>query len=73
MTAIDELIAMADDAAQPSAIRAEALRGLGLLGAAEELPRLVRALTDSDETIRKAAREAIDRLHADDGQPERDE
>ena len=73
MTAIDELIAMADDADQPSTIRAEALRGLGLLGAAEELPRLVRALTDPDATIRKAARDAIDRLHADDGQAERDE
>ncbi|MEM9382125.1 MAG: hypothetical protein AAGB93_19375 [Planctomycetota bacterium] len=61
--AIDDLVGMTEDRDQPATVRAEALRGLGLLGAAEELPRLVRALTDPDESIRSAAREAIDRLH----------
>lgn len=64
MDAIDDLIGIAEDEKQPALVRAEALRGLGLLGAAEELPRLVRALTDADETIRTAAREAIERLHS---------
>ena len=62
--AIAELVALAEDAAADLSVRAEALRGLGLLNATEELPRLVRALTAPEEQLRKAAREAIDRLHA---------
>lgn len=61
--AITELVALIEDAAQPVEVRAEALRGLGLLEAAEELPRLVRALASNEAPIAAAARDAIDRLN----------
>jgi hypothetical protein len=35
-----------------------------LLGAVEELPRLVRTLSSPSEPLRGAAREALDRLNA---------
>lgn len=62
--AIAELVALIGDDAQPVEVRAEALRGLGLLDAAEELPRLVRALTSREAPIAAAARDALDRLNA---------
>ena len=49
---------------------APAVRGLGLLGASEELPRLIALL--GDETLGAAAREAIDALHGRDDSDERD-
>ncbi|MEM9798954.1 MAG: hypothetical protein AAGA20_01425 [Planctomycetota bacterium] len=61
--AIDRLVAVTEDSSMPVEARAEALRGLGLLDAVEELPRLVEALTSSNEEFRSAARAAIDRLH----------
>jgi HEAT repeat protein len=64
MRAIAELVAVIDDTSVPEAQRAEALRGLGLLGAVEELPRLVRTLSAPSEALRTAAREALDRLNA---------
>ena len=64
LDSIAELVALAEDASLELSVRAEALRGLGLLQATEELPRLVRALSAPEEELREAAREAIDRLHA---------
>ncbi|MEZ6014889.1 MAG: hypothetical protein R3F49_07245 [Planctomycetota bacterium] len=64
--AIAELTALLDDPAQPEALHVEALRGLGLLGAVEELPRLVRALNAPQKPLQAAAREALERLHARD-------
>jgi HEAT repeat protein len=60
--AVVELVAMLDD--EDATVRAESLRGLGLLGAAEHLPRVIRALKDSDAGVRAAAREALDRFNA---------
>lgn len=62
--AIAELVAVIDDPSVPEAQRAEALRGLGLLGAVEELPRLVRMLNAPSAALQTAAREALDRLNA---------
>jgi HEAT repeat protein len=62
--AIADLVALIDDTRVPEAQRAEALRGLGLLGAVEELPRLVRTLSATSDALRTAAREALDRLNA---------
>jgi len=62
--AIAELVAVIDDPSVPEAQRAEALRGLGLLGAVEELPRLVRMLNAPSAALQAAAREALDRLNA---------
>ncbi len=64
LDSIAELVALAEDSSLDLSVRAEALRGLGLLGATGELPRLVRALSAPEEQLREAAREAIDRLHA---------
>ena len=64
LAAVDALIEIISDATQATEARAEAFRGLGLLGATEELPRLITALGSDTEAIRKAAREAIDRLNA---------
>lgn len=62
--AVEELVALLDDSAQPVAARAGALRGLGVLGAAEELPRIVRALAASEPELVEAARAALARLEA---------
>jgi len=62
VNAIAQLVTMAEDKELAEAQRAEALRGLGLLGAVEELPRLVRALGSPSEAMRNAARAALDRL-----------
>lgn len=62
--AVEQLVKMLEDPATKAEARAEALRGLGLLEAAEELPRLIKALGSDSDAIRTAAREAIDRLNA---------
>lgn len=67
LKAIDDLIALIDGATASEEAKAEAVRGLGLLDAADELPRLIGLLQDGSEPIRKAAREAIDRLNAQSG------
>ena len=61
--ALAELVALADDESLPEVQRAAALRGLGLIGAVEELPRLVRALGSPSEALRRAAQEALERLN----------
>lgn len=66
LKAVDRLVALSESDSQPLSARAEALRGLGLLGAVEELPRLIEALGSEHEETRAAAREAIDRLHRED-------
>ncbi len=63
LRAIGELTSLLDDPATPENQHAEALRGLGLLGAVEELPRLVRALSSPSATLQTAAREALARLN----------
>jgi HEAT repeat protein len=59
---IAELVGLieAGDAAQ----RVEAVRALGTLEALEELPRLVRLAGSKDAALAKAAREALERIHA---------
>lgn len=47
----------------PVAVRAAAIRSLGVLGVPEVLPDLIDWLQDDEESIREAARAAIDRLH----------
>lgn len=64
LAAVDALIEILEDDTESIEARAEALRGLGLLGASEELPRLIAALGSEVEALRGAAREAIDRLNA---------
>jgi hypothetical protein len=60
--AIAELVGLieAGDAAQ----KVEAVRALGTLEALEELPRLVRLAGSKDAALAKAAREALERIHA---------
>jgi HEAT repeat protein len=58
--AIAELLPMLAD--KDANVRAQAARSMGALGAVEQLPALVRLLKDSDQTVRKAAQEAIDAL-----------
>jgi HEAT repeat protein len=60
--AVLALVRMLDD--EDATIRAECLRGLGLLGAVEHLPRVILALKDADAAVREAAREALGRLNA---------
>jgi HEAT repeat protein len=60
--AVAELVELLGD--EDPAMRAESVRGLGLLGAVEQLPRVIRALQDGDAGVRVAAREALERLHA---------
>lgn len=50
-------------------LRAEALRSLATLRAVEHLPAVIEALRDADESVREAAREALERLNAPDLQP----
>lgn len=61
---IEELIEILEAPGTSVEAKAEALKGLGRLGADEELPRLIKALSNPDETIQEAARrglEAIDK------------
>jgi hypothetical protein len=60
--AVAELVLILDDEEQTEEAHAAALRGLGLLGAVEELPRIVRALGAKSEAIQEAARSAMQRL-----------
>ena len=66
--AIAKLVELLDGDQATEAQRVQAIRGLGLLGAAEELPRLIGLLDDVQ--LRAAAQEAIDALHSgdDDGE-----
>ena len=68
--AIEALASTLDGGTATVEQRVEAVRGLGLLGASEELPRLIALL--GDETLGAAAREAIDALHGRDDSDERD-
>lgn len=62
--AIDELVALLDNEEQPLTTRAGALRGLGLLGAAWEMPRIARALASPEPEMAAAARAAMESLEA---------
>jgi hypothetical protein len=71
--AVDRLVELSGDASQPVEVRAQALRGLGLLGAVDELPRLIEilgqpAVSDDVKVLQAAAREAIERLHGEQGE-----
>jgi HEAT repeat protein len=59
---VQDLVALLDD--KSPAVRAQAVRGLGTLGARQEMPRVVRMLKDPDESVRKAADEALGVLNA---------
>lgn len=59
---VHDLVGLLDDA-EP-AVRAQAVRGLATLGAKQEMPRVVRMLKDKDESVRKAAEEALGALNA---------
>ncbi len=60
--AIARLVALIEKVDGPLPQRAEAVRGLGLLDARDELPRLIELLGSEEEALRAAAREAIDRI-----------
>jgi HEAT repeat protein len=62
--AIVRLAEIARDAKATGAMRAEALRGLGTLQAAEQMPLLIESLASDDAAIREAARAALERLNA---------
>ena len=64
-TAIEDLVAMIEDGSQSVETRAASIRGLGLLGAAEELPRIIRALSSTEKAIQEAARAALERLESE--------
>ena len=49
----------------PTEQRAAALRGLGVLEAVEELPRIVRALGSPEPIIVEAAKAALARLESE--------
>jgi HEAT repeat protein len=59
---VHALVALLDDA-EP-AVRAQAVRGLATLGAKQEMPRVVGMLKDKDESVRKAAEEALGVLNS---------
>jgi hypothetical protein len=59
---VNDLITLLDD--KTPAVRAQAVRGLATLGAIQEMPRVVRMLKDTDESVRKAADEALGILNA---------
>ncbi|QDV09379.1 hypothetical protein Poly30_49370 [Planctomycetes bacterium Poly30] len=61
-TAIARLVETIQDPASTSLQVTESIRGLGLLDAREELPRLIELLGSEDEARREAARDAIDRM-----------
>ncbi len=60
--AIEDLIATLEDAKAPLEARAASMRGLGLLGAVEELPRIIAGLSSAEGEIQAAARAALKRL-----------
>jgi hypothetical protein len=60
-SAIIDLLSLLEDP-EPE-IQAEAIRALATLGVVDALPRLIRLLRSEHETVRSAAREAIDRLN----------
>ena len=59
---IADLALILEDEGESVRARVEAARGLGVLGAAEEIPRLIRALDAEDEDLREAVRAALDRI-----------
>jgi HEAT repeat protein len=59
---VADLVALLDD--PDATVRVQALRGLGTLGAKQEMPRVVRMLKDKDESVRKAAEDALGALNA---------
>ena len=60
--AVGDLFELLDS--EDPAVRAEAARGLGTIGAVEALPRLIALLSDDNALVRGAAREALDTLNA---------
>ena len=62
--AIAELISILEDPQQSLEAKAASLRGLGLLGAIEELPRPIRSLGSEEKPIKEAARAALERLES---------
>ncbi len=60
--AVVKLLAVIDASTSTLAARSEAIKGLGLLDARDELPRLILLLESENEGLRTAAREAIDRM-----------
>lgn len=60
--ALDGLVAILEDASATVEAKVAALKGLGVLQAAEELPRLIAALSSDEEALREAARAAIARI-----------
>lgn len=63
--AVADLLAILDRDGQSIEARAAALKGLGLLGAVEELPRLIEALAATEPALQEAARAAIARMEKD--------
>ncbi len=61
--AVARLLELLDE--KETEIRIEAIRGLGSLQALEALPTLIPLVRDPDPGIRKATREALDRLNSD--------
>lgn len=60
--AVAELLGLLDG--DDALLRAESVRALGILGAVEQMPRVIALLRDEDPSVAAAAREALDRLHA---------
>ena len=60
--AIEELVATLEDSDATPEARAASMRGLGLLGAVGELPRIIAALSSPEEEMKAAARAALERL-----------
>ncbi|MBI1382533.1 MAG: hypothetical protein GC161_15765 [Planctomycetaceae bacterium] len=61
--AIAELVQLLDSADTSDEQKVESVRGLALLEAVEELPRLVRLLVSPSPALAEAARESLARLH----------
>lgn len=60
--AIEALVLTLEDKTALLEARAASMRGLGLLGAVEELPRIIAALSSPEEEMQAAARAALKRL-----------
>lgn len=60
--AIADLIGILENASASLEARAAAMRGLGVLGAAEELPRIIGALASEEPEIQAAAHTALARI-----------